>query len=240
MSLFVPEPLSGRVMPALFVTVAFAFGGFLLGGVTMGGAFAGTAAAFLIYLGLGLGGFVTLVSVFAVTLLVTRIGYARKQQLGLAEDRGGRRAGQVLANLAAAAVFATLAIWRDWFVVAAVAALAEAAADTTESEIGEITSGRAWLITGFSEVPPGTDGGVTLPGTFAGAAAVLLVVFTARALLVLVPGQWWIAALAGFLGTVVDSLIGATIERRAWLNNDGVNFLSTAAAGLIAIALARI
>lgn len=240
MPLFTTEPLSGRAMPALFVTVAFGFGGFLLGGVTVGGAFAGTAAAFLIYLGLGLGGFVTLVSVFVVTLIVTRIGYPRKQQLGLAEHRGGRSAGQVLANLSAGAVFATIAIWHGWFAVAAVAALAEAAADTAQSEIGEMASRRAWLITGFRKVPPGTDGGVTLPGTLAGAAAVLVVVWTARTIAVINPGDWWIAALAGFLGTIVDSLIGAIVERRGLLSNNGVNFASTAAAGLLALFLVRI
>jgi len=240
MSLFTPEPLSGRAMPALFITVAFGFGGFLLGGVTTAGAVAGTAAAFCIYLGLGLGGFVTLVAVFVITLLVTRLGYQGKQQLGLAEDRSGRHAGQVLANLASAAVFAVIAIRYEWLAVASVAALAEAAADTTQSEIGQISSRRAWLITGFREVPPGTNGGVTLSGTLAGMVAVLLVVFTARAIDVITPGQLWITALAGFLGTIVDSLIGATIERRGWVNNDSVNFVSTAAAGLLALTFLRI
>lgn len=240
MPLFTSEPLSGRAMAALFITAAFGFGGFLLGGVSVWGAFAGTAAAFLIYLGLGLGGFVTLVSVFATTLIVTRIGYQRKQQLGLAEERSGRRAGQVFANLAAAALFAVLAIWRDWFTAAAVAALAEAASDTAQSEIGEVASRRAWLITRLREVAPGTDGGITVPGTLAGVLAVLLVVFCARAIAVIAPGQWWIPAAGGFGGTIVDSLLGATVERRRWLNNDWVNLLSTAAAGVIAIALAAI
>jgi uncharacterized membrane protein len=36
--------------------------------------------------------------------------------------------------------------------------------------------------------------------------------------------------LAGFFGTVIDSLLGAIFERRGWLDNDLVNLLSTAAA----------
>ena len=36
--------------------------------------------------------------------------------------------------------------------------------------------------------------------------------------------------LAGFFGTVVDSLLGAVFERRGLLDNDLVNLLSTAAA----------
>ena len=36
--------------------------------------------------------------------------------------------------------------------------------------------------------------------------------------------------LAGFLGSLVDSLLGALLERRGWLNNDAVNLLGTATA----------
>jgi amino acid transporter len=77
-----------------------------------------------------LGGFVTLFAVFAIAWLTTRVGYARKRQLGLAESRRGRNAGQVLANVAAAAIFAIfamLAIFYRGFEFAAVTALAEAA-----------------------------------------------------------------------------------------------------------------
>jgi uncharacterized membrane protein len=45
------------------------------------------------------------------------------------------------------------------------------------------------------------------------------------------------AALGAVGGLFVDSLLGATIERRGWLNNDAVNFLSTLAAALIATML---
>jgi uncharacterized membrane protein len=36
-------------------------------------------------------------------------------------------------------------------------------------------------------------------------------------------------------GLFVDSLLGATVEPRGWLNNDGVNFVSTFAASVLAI-----
>jgi uncharacterized membrane protein len=38
------------------------------------------------------------------------------------------------------------------------------------------------------------------------------------------------SSLAGFLGTMADSLLGALFERRGWLDNDLVNLFSTAAA----------
>jgi len=46
-----------------------------------------------------------------------------------------------------------------------------------------------------------------------------------------------IAFAAAIAGLFADSLLGATLERRGWLNNDSVNFLSTAFAALIALAL---
>ncbi|HUN87559.1 MAG TPA: DUF92 domain-containing protein [Terriglobales bacterium] len=220
---------------AVAVPVAFGVVAWLLRGVTTAGALAGTLCAFLIYFGLGSGGFATLVAVFTLTWLCTRFGVGKKQQLGLAQDRKGRSAGQVLANVAAASVFAALSTRNGIFAIAAVAAMAEAAGDTTQSEIGEIASSRAWLITTFRKVPPGTDGGITLPGTLAGAAGASIVASVAYATTILPWQLGLIAAFAGFLGTIVDSLLGATLERRGVLNNNGVNFLSTIAAGFIAI-----
>lgn len=227
---------SHHFAPALLITVLFGVCALVLRGVTVGGAIAGTVTAFLIYLGLGSGGFVTLVAVFVITWLSTRVGYQRKQQLGLAESRRGRNAGQVLANVGAAAVFAVFTSRNAWFAAAALAALCEAAADTVQSEIGEIASRRAWLITTFREIPPGTDGGVTLPGLAAGALAAALIGLVARLVHTIPSSVAGVAASAGFLGTLIDSLLGATLERSGWLNNNTVNFLSTGCSGAIAIA----
>jgi uncharacterized membrane protein len=41
---------------------------------------------------------------------------------------------------------------------------------------------------------------------------------------------FWISCAGGIFGLFFDSLLGATLERRGWLNNDAVNFLSTASA----------
>jgi uncharacterized membrane protein len=41
----------------------------------------------------------------------------------------------------------------------------------------------------------------------------------------------------GVFGLFFDSLLGATLERRGWINNDAVNFLSTASAAIFALAL---
>ncbi len=40
----------------------------------------------------------------------------------------------------------------------------------------------------------------------------------------------------GVFGLLFDSLLGATVERANWLNNDAVNFLSTASASAFTLA----
>ncbi len=231
--------LSYDALLGLALITAFAGGAWLLRGVTTSGALAGAVVAFTLYVTAGPGGFVVLVTVFVLTWLSTRLGYARKQRLGMAEHARGRSAAQVLANLAVAAACSAAAAATHYRVllVAAMAALAEAAADTCSSECGEALSDRAYLLTTLRRVAPGTDGAVSLPGTTAGIAAAFIVATFAAATRV-VP---WPALLAigvpGVLGTVVDSLLGATLERRGMIGNNGVNFVSTVVAAGIALVL---
>jgi uncharacterized membrane protein len=50
--------------------------------------------------------------------------------------------------------------------------------------------------------------------------------------------QFWIPAAAGFVGMLVDSVLGATLQRRRWINNEAVNFFGTLAAAALAYAIA--
>jgi uncharacterized membrane protein len=54
------------------------------------------------------------------------------------------------------------------------------------------------------------------------------------------PSLFAISWAGGVFGLLFDSLLGATLERAGWLNNDGVNFLSTASAAGFALALLAI
>jgi uncharacterized protein (TIGR00297 family) len=225
---------------AVLVTLAFAVMGFVVGGVTLSGAVAGFAIAFVLYYCIGSGAFAVLLAVFGITWLTTRFGYAHKEKLGIAEDRRGRNAWQVLANLGVAASLAVTSMFafKQLAWVAAVAALCEAAADTASSECGQAWSDNAYLITGFRRVPAGNDGAVSAVGTLVSVIAGALVALVAVLEGVLTLRLAAVAALAGFLGTVVDSLLGATLERRTLLGNNSVNFLSTLSAALIAALLA--
>lgn len=142
----------------------------------------------------------------------------------------GRTALQVLANLAVAATSAglsALASEKTILLLAASAALSEAAADTVSSEVGQARSEKARLITNWKEVAAGTDGGVSWPGTLAGlaAAAVVSLVCVSAGL---IPVRWLgISIMAAVAGMIADSFLGALLEQRKLLNNDAVNFLGT-------------
>jgi uncharacterized protein (TIGR00297 family) len=98
--------------------------------------------------------------------------------------------------------------------------------------------GKTLLVTNFKSVPAGTDGGMSLFGTIAallGAASVGVAAFATG---LVSANQLATIILAGFFGTVIDSLLGAIFERRGWLDNDLVNLLSTAAAAGMAWVMA--
>jgi uncharacterized protein (TIGR00297 family) len=194
---------------------------------------------------------VPVLAVLALTSVATRLGRGKKERLGVAEKAQGRSAAQVAANLGVAALVScevaqSWLIDRHWFPLVGpaagllfapmLAALAEAAADTVSSEIGQVLGGRPRMITTLRRVDPGTDGAVSVAGTLAGVVAAGVV---AAAGALVLPGGAMLIAISwagGVFGLYFDSLLGATIEQRDWLNNDLVNFLSTASAAAFAIA----
>jgi uncharacterized protein (TIGR00297 family) len=192
---------------------------------------------------------VPVLAVFVLTAIATRLGRDQKKQLGTAELRHGRTASQVAANLGLAALLSEQVAqswlagssWYSHFdssllLVVGLAPLAEAAADTVSSEIGQIIGGRPRMITTMRRVDPGVDGAISLVGTLAGVAAALIV--SAAGAMALGGGAafFWISSASGVFGLFFDSLLGATLERRGWLNNDAVNFLSTASAAAFTLA----
>ncbi|WP_162537729.1 DUF92 domain-containing protein [Granulicella sp. WH15] len=192
-----------------------------------------------------------LLALFVITFSATRAGKRRKIAAGLAEGRRGRSASQIIANLGAAGLFAALPVLTihratvplflgNLIRVLALAALAEATADTVSSEIGQAFGGRPFLLTSLRRVEPGTDGAVSLLGTVAGVVSAALVALVgAWAMFPQVGTAAGIALLGGVAGLVFDSLLGATIERKGWLGNDLVNFTSTVFAAVIAYLLFR-
>src|SRR5947209_4397206 len=212
------------------ITVAFAAIGRLVRGVTASGGIAGGIVCFGLMCGTGWPGFVALATVFLLTWAATRVGYQRKLRIGAAEARRGRNAGQIFANLSIACIGAAafLVTGHHCALLAMTAALAEAADDTVSSELGQALGGTPRLVTTWRAVNAGTNGAVTLIGTLAGFSAALTVVVVCVLTRIITFPEFAICATAGFAGTIADSLLGATLESKGVLGNNGVNFLSTA------------
>ena len=185
-----------------------------------------------------------LVAMLVLALAATRIGRGRKEQLGTAEARHGREASQVAANLGVAALAAIPLTATQLFspsprtaiasLAAIAAALTEATADTLSSELGQVFGGQPRLLTTLKPVPAGTNGGITLAGTTAGCIGAAIVTAIAAFTFRLGLRTSAIVFSCGILGLFADSYFGAVFERRGWLNNDAVNFLSTLVAAVTA------
>jgi uncharacterized protein (TIGR00297 family) len=232
---WLPNWLLGGLLTLVFAALAR-----WLRGVTNSGAIAGAACCFVLYVGAGPTAVVGLIAVFALAWITTRLGYHRKQNLGVAERREGRNAFQVLANLGVATACAAVLILAQGisghgkmiWLLALSAALSEAAADTVSSEVGQALGEKPRLITSWKAVPAGTNGAISVIGTLAGVAAAGIV-SSVCFLGGLVPFHGLLVSVgAAILGMVADSFLGAGLERRGLLNNDSVNFLSTLVSAL--------
>lgn len=189
-------------------------------------------------------GWLVLMAVFTgIAYLATRAGRSRKRRLGTEEPRGGERGlGNVVGNGAAPALAALTALFMDPLAAALAFAAAVAAitADTLASEVGAL-AGRARLVTPpFPSRPAGSNGAVSWLGQASalagaaviGVAAAVLLGFPLR--LALVP------VVAGFAGSQVDSLLGATMERDFFhperpLSKQDVNFLAALLPALVVL-----
>lgn len=111
----------------------------------------------------------------------------------------------------------------SWMCLSLLGALACSAGDTWASEIAPVLSKSSpRLITSWEKVPVGTNGGVTLIGLFAsllGGLCVGIAYFVTQLMFVndleIAAPQWPIilyGALAGLLGSILDSYLGAIMQ----------------------------
>jgi len=195
--------------------------------LTRRGAAAALAVGVATLWGFGWRGLILLLAFFVSSSLLTAA--AKGGEKGGGEGR--RNARQVIANGGIAALAALAGNWA-WFA----GALAAANADTWATEIGSHSPTPPRLITNWTTVPAGTDGGMTLLGTAggiagAGVVGALSYLFGQDAAMALIG--------AGTAGMIMDSLLGAIGQPNVrWIDNDVVNLAATltgaGCAGLLA------
>lgn len=212
--------------------------------LTLAGTLVAGLMAFAIFAGAGRTGTLLLGGFFILGTGVTLWRKSEKIKAGLAENETSQRnAGQVLAN-GGVGMALGIAAWlfpeyAEQFQMMMAGAFAAAAGDTCSSELGVLYGRNFYNIRTGKRDEKGLDGVISLEGTLLGVAGSFLIAL----IYVVSAGAGWKAGLlvvvAGTVGNLTDSYLGATLERGGVLGNNRVNLANTAAgAGVIALLLA--
>jgi uncharacterized protein (TIGR00297 family) len=183
--------------------------------------------------------FLIMVTFFILGSAATKYKSEYKKRIGVEQGQSGARGYRnVFANgiIAAAAAVLFGVFQQPLFVVMYVGCVATAAADTLASEIG-VTGGIPRMITTLKKVPIGTNGGITMTGETVALLGGFVVSVIAMLLQVITLQMMVICTLAGFIGTNIDSFVGATLENKGFLGNAGTNLLATLGGGIFAVVL---
>lgn len=213
--------------------------------------------------------FAALAATFLFTIAAGKLSGKGREKIEkkLHAKTGKRDAVQIVCNVLVGASMALC--WaltkREGFLLACGAALAESLADSMASELGVMSKGQPRDICTGKRVEKGLSGGVTPLGL--GASALGAVLIAAVCLPLRLGGRGFgIVAACGFLGALLDSVMGSLFQAKyrcpvcgtlserknhcetsgalergaAWVNNDVVNFLNNVSAAALALLLAAV
>ena len=175
--------------------------------------------------------------------LVTKVGFKYKQDIGIAEKRGGRRGPENVWGSASTGIIFAIMIKLNIFnqsllEVAFAASFAAKLADTFGSEIGKRFGRNTFLITTLQKVKKGTEGGISLEGTFASLCGSFLMSYFMLILgIISTKNHFFIVFVSGFIATITESVIGARYQDKYHLSNEFVNFIQTTLSSIISIVL---
>ena len=232
--------IESRILQGLIVNAFFAWLAMRSRSIDALGAFSAILIGTTITASFGLAGFALMAGFFLVGSTVTKLGYARKAALGIAQEKGGARGWRnAFANGGIPALLALFGLLSDGetravYLVAYAAAVATAAADTCSSEIGKAYGKRTFLITTLRPVPAGTEGAVSVEGTLGGLFGALFIASLGVLTGLFGADGALIVTLAGFLGALAESVIGTVAEKHGWLDNHALNALNTAIGAALA------
>jgi uncharacterized protein (TIGR00297 family) len=223
---------------------------FMLGFLSLDAIIPATIVGTVAY-GLGDLSTIAVLGVFFISAsLLTLLNDHRSKKGGLYQSR--RNGKQAWSNGWWFAIFLLLSYVTEakGFSIAAISAIATATSDTWATEVGLFPRNHKTVsITNFKAVEPGTDGGISLYGTISALLGSSLIgaiymMFSYEDHLMI----FLIIALSGFIGCIIDSLLGATLQKdevglpferllggEHAFGNNKVNWLATGLGGTIAL-----
>ncbi|MCF7800641.1 MAG: DUF92 domain-containing protein [Candidatus Marinimicrobia bacterium] len=223
----------------------------------------------------GMGGWqfmVPLIAFFALSSLLSKISDHRGPHLYHVNEKGSNRdIIQVYANGGIALLVTITWYFLDEPMLFTVflASLAAAMSDTWETELGRLSRHNPRHIITWKPVVKGYSGGVSLPGTMGGIFGAVIIGsigYLLRPDLLTFPKFLLVTAGSGFLASLVDSIVGATIQAKfactvcgketenrnhcgapsvliggiRKIDNDWVNIICTASGALLALLMLRL
>ena len=213
------------------------------GKIDLPGGLVGGLMTCLLFLGAGWLGVLLIAAFFVMGTLASLWKLRKKEAMSIAEAHNVRRGWRnVVANSGVAGLLAAGAwlepAYADTGCLLISACFAAALSDTWSSELGNVHGTKFYhVLTGKKDLR-GQDGVVSVEGSLAGVAG--------SGVMAILYGLFYgfsyatgVVLVAGIVGNLVDSVLGATLERKGKLGNHAVNFLNTVAAALIAYFLVK-
>ena len=205
-----------------FVVVSFALVAVLLNTIDARGFLSSVMVGVAIMYGGDFQWFVIVAVFFTLGVVFTLYKYGYKRRLGGAQGKGGARNWpHILANGGIASIIAVCNLLAPSSALPGLflGAISTSAADTVATELGLLSRGQPRMITHPSKtVAPGTSGGVS-PLGFVGAGFASLVIGLMALALGILSDPYVIlpvCLIGGLFGSVFDSLIGATLQRKGY------------------------
>jgi uncharacterized protein (TIGR00297 family) len=208
----------------LIVVVAFALTAIAARAIDRRGLLASIAVGYPILLGGGWKWFVIVASFFVLGVAFTWYRYEYKKSIGTAQEKGGTRNWpNILANGGVASLLGAGELLGGGltFALLYLGAVSAAASDTVATELGLLNKSPPRLVTDPRRVvSPGTSGGVSAMGLLGAVLASALIGLVAG-VLGMVDGVQAayvvaVAVVGGFLGSLADSVAGATLQRKSF------------------------
>ncbi|MCQ6273698.1 DUF92 domain-containing protein [Bacillus sp. V3B] len=216
--------MSNVVVILFFITATVTLG-YYFKLLTISGAITAFVVGFLVVLGLGMEGLMILGLFFTSSSLWSKIKSAKKRKAEELLVKGSQRDWQqVLANGGLAAVASALyyltgdSVWLIGFCIC----LAAANSDTWASEIGSMSKGRPVNVKTFKRSERGTSGAISLLGTFAAGVGSFLIAIASFFLFDLTIIEFYFILIFGFLGNLVDTILGAFVQASYQCLNCGI------------------